>query len=248
MAGFFVLAAVFIRVELRTESPMIQLRLFQDPLLSVSVVSGFLVFAGLSATFFLLPFYLEGVLGFEIGRVGLLLAAGPLVLGVVAPISGTLSDRWGIRSLTLSGLFILTAVFLGFQFLSTETTWWQYVLIAVPLGAGVGIFQSPNNSAIMGSIPREYSGVGGGLLNLTRLLGQITGIAVLGSVWASRVLASSSDPVPGNNASAASATAQVEALHFTFAIAGALIGTAAVIGLWALRKERMAIAEPVPAI
>ncbi len=238
LAGFLLLAAIFVRVELATESPMIQLRLFRNPLLSVSVVSGFLVFAALSATFFLLPFYLEGVLGFEIGQVGLLLGAGPLVLGIVAPISGTLSDKWGIRSLTLSGLFILTAVFLAFQFVSTETTWWQYILIAVPLGAGVGIFQSPNNSAIMGSIPREYSGVGGGLLNLTRLLGQITGIAVLGSVWASRVLALSTDPVPGNNAASASGTVQVDGLQFTFAIAAALIGSAAVIGLWALRKER----------
>ena len=247
LAAFIVLAFIFVRVELSTESPMIQLRLFRNPLLSVSVASGFLVFAALSATFFLLPFYLEGVLGFEIGQVGLLLGAGPLVLGVVAPISGTLSDRWGIRSLTLGGLFILTAVYLAIQVLSTETTWWEYVLIAVPLGAGVGIFQSPNNSAIMGSIPREYSGVGGGLLNLTRLLGQITGIAVLGSVWASRVLAVSTAPVPGNNASAAAGTAQVEGLHFTFAIAAALIGSAGLIGLWALRRERAATTEAVPA-
>ncbi|HEY5652525.1 MAG TPA: MFS transporter [Acidimicrobiia bacterium] len=245
-AAFAGLSAIFVKVELSTESPMIQLRLFRNPLLSVSVVSGFLVFAALSATFFLLPFYLERVLGFEIGQVGLLLGAGPLVLGIVAPISGTLSDRWGVRSLTLGGLFILTAVYLAIQLLSTETTWWQYVLIAVPLGAGVGIFQSPNNSAIMGSIPREYSGVGGGLLNLTRLLGQITGIAVLGSVWASRVLAVSTDPVPGNNASAASGSAQVEGLHFTFGIAAMLIGAAALIGLWALRKEHSTVAGAVP--
>jgi EmrB/QacA subfamily drug resistance transporter len=247
LTAFFVLAAVFVRVELATQSPMIQLRLFRDPLLSVSVVSGFLVFAALSATFFLMPFYLEGVLGFDIGQVGILLGAGPLVLGIMAPISGTLSDKWGVRSLTLGGLFILSAVYLAFQLLSTETTWWQYVLIAVPLGAGVGIFQSPNNSAIMGSIPREYSGVGGGLLNLTRLLGQITGIAVLGSVWASRVLASSNEPVPGNNASAARDTIQVEALHFTFAIAATLIGAAAVIGLLALRKERQSVTRPAQA-
>ena len=84
-AAFTVLAAVFVRVELSTKSPMLQLRLFRNPLLSVSVVSGFLVFAALSATFFLLPFYLEGVLGFEVGQVGLLLGAGPLVLGVVVP-------------------------------------------------------------------------------------------------------------------------------------------------------------------
>lgn len=237
LAFFLVVSAVFVRVELRTRSPMIQLRLFQNPLLSVSVVSGFLVFAALSATFFLLPFYLEGVLGFGVGQVGLLLGVAPLVLGVVAPISGTLSDRIGVRSLTLSGLFILAASYLAFQFLSTETVWWQYTLIAIPLGAGIGIFQSPNNSAIMGSIPREYSGVGGGLLNLTRLLGQITGVAVLGSVWASRVLAVAGDQVPGNDASQAAPGLQVSALHFTFGVAAALIASAGLIGLWALRKE-----------
>jgi EmrB/QacA subfamily drug resistance transporter len=231
-------ASVFVGVELRTRSPMIQLRLFQNPLLSVSVVSGFLVFAAVSATFFLLPFYLEGVLGYGVGQVGLLLGVGPLALGAVAPISGTLSDRIGVRSLTLGGLFVLTASYLAFQFLSTETRWWQYVLIAIPLGAGIGVFQSPNNSAIMGSIPREYSGVGGGLLNLTRLLGQITGVAVLGSIWASRVLALSSEPVPGNDASVAAPVVQVSSLHFTFAVAAALIGSAGLIGLWALRKER----------
>lgn len=238
-ALFMVLSAVFVRIELRTKSPMIELRMFQNPLLSVSVASGFLVFAALSATFFLFPFYLEGVLGFGVGQVGLLLGVGPLVLGVVAPISGTLSDRIGVRSLTLSGLFILTATFLAFQLLSVETAWWHYVLIAIPLGAGIGIFQSPNNSAIMGSIPREYSGVGGGLLNLTRLLGQITGVAVLGSVWASRALAMSEEPVPGNNASLALPELQVEALHFTFGVAALLIGMAGLIGLWALRKERV---------
>lgn len=237
--GFSAVAvAVFVRLEWRMTSPMIQLRLFRNPLLSVSVVSGFLVFAALSATFFLLPFYLEGVLGFGVGRVGILLGVAPLVLGIVAPISGTLSDRMGVRSLTLGGLAILTVSYVSFQLLSTDTTWWQYALLAVPLGAGIGIFQSPNNSAIMGSIPREYSGVGGGLLNLTRLLGQITGIAVLGSVWAGRVLAMSADPVPGNDASAASPVLQVGALRLTFAIAAALIGSAGLIGIWALRRER----------
>lgn len=252
-AAFLVLSGLFVRVELNTKSPMIQLRLFRDPLLSVSVVSGFLVFAALSSTFFLLPFYLEGVLDFSIGQVGLLLGAGPLVLGIVAPVSGTMSDRLGIRSLTIAGLLILAAVYLGFQLLSTDTAWWQYVLLAVPLGAGVGIFQSPNNSAIMGAIPREYSGVGGGLLNLTRLLGQITGVAVLGSLWASRAISLSTTPVPGGNASAAAESAQVESLHMVFGIAAALIASAAVIGFWALRNDRAVerarrAHDPVPVI
>ncbi len=226
----------FVKVELAVDSPMLELRLFRSPLLAVSVLSGFLVFAALAATFFLLPFYLEDVLGYEVGQVGLLLSAAPLVLGIIAPVSGTLSDRLGVRPLTLAGLFLLTGVYLAFQTLGTTTQWWQYVLVAIPLGAGLGIFQSPNNSAIMGSIPREYSGVGGGLLNLTRLLGQITGIAVLGSLWAGRVISLAGNDLIGSDAANAPAGLQVEALHFTFAIAAGLIGLAGVIGLWAPRR------------
>jgi MFS family permease len=106
---------------------------------------------------------------------------------MVAPIAGTLSDRLGIRRITMIGLVILGLSYGAFYTLSTDTTFLQYVLIAIPIGVGFGMFQSPNNSAIMGSVAREHSGVAGGLLTLTRLLGQVTGIAVLGSFWAARV-------------------------------------------------------------
>jgi MFS family permease len=138
---------------------------------------------------FLLPFYLEGVLGFDIRTVGLLLGAAPLAIGVVAPLAGSLSDRIGIRKLTLAGLLLTTVSFLGFQTLSESTEWWHFVLVIVPLGIGMGVFQSPNNSAIMGAMPPEYAGLGGGILSITRLLGQVTGVAVLGSLWSSRVAA-----------------------------------------------------------
>ncbi|HEX6286264.1 MAG TPA: DHA2 family efflux MFS transporter permease subunit, partial [Acidimicrobiia bacterium] len=99
-------AAAFVVVELRIESPMLQLRLVRNPMLSVSVTTGFLMFSCVSATFFLLPFYLEGVLGFEVGQVGLLLGVAPLMMGLVSPISGSLSDRFGVRRLTLLGLVL----------------------------------------------------------------------------------------------------------------------------------------------
>lgn len=232
----------FVRFEIGKTSPMIELRLFRDPLLSVSVVSGFLVFAAISATFFLLPFYLEGVLGFSIRQVGLLLGVAPLVLGVFAPIAGTLSDKLGVRRITLQGLAILTVVYAMFQFLGTDTTWWQFALLAAPLGAGIGIFQSPNNSAMMGSIPPQFLGVGGGLLNLTRILGQITGVAVLGSIWASRVITLAGDSVTDGSAASASPALQVQGLHFTFTIAAALLALALVIGIWALRQKDQVVA------
>lgn len=237
--GISALAAVsFVLVELRVESPMLQLRLFKSPMLSVSVISGFLAFSCLAGTFFLLPFYLEGVLGFEVGRVGLLLGAAPLMMGIFSPISGTLSDRLGIRRLTLLGLMMIAGAYLGFTTFDVDTTAAHYLLLAVPLGIGIGLFNSPNNSAIMGSVPPEYMGIGGGLLTITRLLGQITGVAVLGSIWAASVSSAAGGTLPEAGAAAADRVAQVSGLHTTFMVAGGIMVVALVVGSWGMTRER----------
>lgn len=244
--GAFALSAVtaiaFVYVELRVDSPMVELRLFRNPMLTVSVVTGFMVFAGLSATFFLMPFYLEGVLGFDVRTVGLLLGAAPLMVGIISPLSGTLSDRIGIRRLTMLGLLIMTATYFGFLTLSTDTSIPHYLALVIPLGIGIAVFQSPNNSAIMGAVPREYIGLGGGLLAITRLLGQISGIAVLGSIWAAATAAGSGGVLPDGGASAASPAAQVDGLGVAYAIAAGVMVVAVAIGGWGLRRERQSAA------
>ncbi len=236
----------FVVVELRVESPMLQLRLFRSPMLTVSVVSGFLAFSCLSATFFLLPFYLEGVLDFDVGAVGLLMGAAPLMMGLVSPIAGTLSDRLGVRRLTLIGLMIIAVVYYGFTTIGIDTTATHYLMLAIPLGIGLGLFQSPNNSAIMGSVPPEYMGIGGSLLTITRLLGQITGIAVLGSVWAASVAAAAGGSLPPEGVSAADASAQVSGLHTTFVVAGVIITAAVLVAAWGFRRERQDLRHPQP--
>jgi MFS family permease len=241
VAGFavaVVAAIAFVVVEMRSPSPMLQLRLFRNPVLSVSVVSGYLAFVCLSATFFLMPFYLEGVLGYGVGFVGLLLGASPLAMGIVSPFSGSLSDRVGIRRLTLVGLLLIAGAYLVLLRFTTETTPLLYLLHAIPLGIGVGLFQSPNNSAIMGSVPPEYTGVGGGLLTITRLFGSISGVAVLGSIWAASVASASGGSLPDGGASAAAPAAQVAGLHTTFTVAAAVMAVALVIGVWGFRNER----------
>ena len=242
MLGLFALSAAtaagFVYVELRTDSPMLELRLFRNPMLTVSVVAGLLAFVCLSATFFLLPFFLDGMMGFDLRTVGLLLGAAPLMMGIVSPLSGSLSDRIGIRPLTLAGLAIMAAVYFGFLTLDTDMTIPHYLALAIPLGIGIAIFQSPNNSAIMGSVPREYMGIGGGLLTITRLLGQISGIAVLGSIWAANVAAASGGILPEGGASAASIAAQMDGLHTTFLIAALIMTAGVVVGIWGLRHER----------
>jgi len=236
--GLFVVTAVagvaFVRVELAAPSPMIQLRMFRSPLLSVSVVTGYLLFVVLSGTFFLLPFFLEEVQGRPIGQVGLMLGAAPLVLGLISPLAGTWSDKIGVRPLTIAGMIVSAVAYAAFLTLGVDTSVAHFVLLALPLGLGAGLFQSPNNSAIMGSVPAEYAGVGGGLLTLTRLFGQITGIAVLGSLWATRVAAA------GGPADAADAlpAQQMRGLHDVIIVMTGLVAAAALLAVLALRRTR----------
>jgi EmrB/QacA subfamily drug resistance transporter len=234
-----VLVAAFLGVERRSPTPMLPLRMFRNPLLSVSVSTGFLAFSALSATFFLLPFYLEGVLGFDLPKTGLALSTAPLVIGVVAPLAGALSDRMGVRRLTLAGLTIMGLAYLGFQTFDTDTSFLGFALVAIPIGLGIGTFQSPNNSAIMGSVSREYAGVAGGMLTLTRLLGQIAGVAAIASLWATRVRALAGPDFSGDAVGAPHAD-QVRALHETALVMAGIIAVAMLIGWYGLRQERAA--------
>lgn len=234
-----VLAGVaFAMVQLRVESPMLDLRMFRSSMLTVSVVSGFLFFVCLASTFLLMPFFLQGVLGHPIGFVGVLLGATPLMMGIISPFSGTLSDRVGIRRLTVLGLAIVMISFSVLLTFTTETTVARYLLHAIPLGIGLGLFQSPNNSAIMGSVPPEYMGIGGGLLTMNRLLGVTTGVALLGSLWAASVASASGGVLPEGGASAASPTAQVAGLHTTYRVALVILAVSLAVNIWGLRKER----------
>jgi MFS family permease len=184
-----------------------------------------------------MPFYLENVRGFDTRQVGLLLVAVPIGLGVMSPISGALSDRLGTRLISVIGLAILLAGYYALSTLDGSTNVPGFLLRFAPIGVGMGIFQSPNNSAIMGSAPRERLGIVSGLLAITRTIGQTTGIAVLGAMWASRVFAYAGNPLPGG-ATAAPAALQVSALRDTYLGIFALIAFGLVLGIWALVEEQ----------
>jgi MFS family permease len=230
--GAVVLTVAFVRVERRHPHPMIDLRLFSNPLLTASVVTGYVTFVTVSAVFLLMPFYLENVLGLPIQQTGLVMAASPFALGIVAPMAGSLSDRWGVRGITLFGLVILTIAYFRLTGLSTDLSVPAYLTMAIPIGIGMGVFQSPNNLAIMSSVPPHYLGIGSGLLNITRLLGQITGAAALGTLWASRVRVHAAGGFPSGGPTAAPPAAQVAGLTDTFLVAGLLLLAATFLGVW----------------
>ncbi len=177
------------------------------------------------------------VLAYMVTIVTLMLATVPVAVAAVAPRAGALSDRFGTRPLTALGLGILVVGYAAASTLGLGTSALGYVLRFLPVGIGIGCFQSPNNSAIMGAVPRERLGVASGLLSLTRTLGQTVGIAVIGALWSTRVFAYTDDATLPD-ASAAPASVQVAALNQTLRVTVGLVVIALGLSLWALRQER----------
>jgi EmrB/QacA subfamily drug resistance transporter len=231
---FVIGLVVFIAIERSVDQPMLDLALFQDRLLTINLTNGFLVFVAIAGLLILLPFYLQDVLGYDVRTMGQLLAIIPIGLGITAPISGSWSDRIGPRPVLVIGLIVTAGGFFALTRLGTDTTTAQYLLLALPIGVGIGIFQSPNNSAVMGSVPHNRLGVTSGMLSITRMTGQITGIAVVGSLWAGRVAARSGFTDPTD----ASAADQVGGFVDTAWVVMALVIVALVLALWSLRRER----------
>jgi MFS family permease len=212
---------------------MVDLRLFRDSLFSVSLLTGFMVFVVI-AGMFILPFYLERVKGYDTQETGLLLTVFPVALGLLAPVAGVLSDRYGPRGISLIGLAIFGGACLSMAALKESTSVWQYTLYLLPVGIGAGIFQSPNNSAIMGAAPREQLGVVSGLLSLSRTFGQVTGLPLIGAIYASRVL-SVSHVSPGTSMDAGEAPpwAIVQGLHTAFIASAVLIAVGVLLAGYA---------------
>ncbi|MHB8415482.1 MAG: MFS transporter [Acidiferrobacteraceae bacterium] len=187
--AYFALAAVlltaFIVTEMKVRHPMIDLSLFKRYAFSAGNLTGMLSYYVLFAVLFLMPFYLEQVAGYTPALTGTILTPIPLAMAIVAPFAGHLSDRIGSRIMTTSGMVICAVATLLLVFLGGAPDMMVLILELVVLGVGMGLFTPPNNSAIMGSAPKERLGVAGGILNMMRALGLIFGVDISGVVFTS---------------------------------------------------------------
>jgi EmrB/QacA subfamily drug resistance transporter len=225
----------FVVIERSVPQPMLDLALFQNRLLTINLLTGWMTFFAIAGLFILAPFYLENVLGASPRQVGLLIAPAPLLLGISAPISGSVSDRIGPRRVLVFGLAILVGAYLAMQLLRADSPMWMIMLVMAPAGLGMGIFQSPNNSAVMGSASAERLGVTSAMLTTTRNTGQLTGIAVLGAVWALRVSYHHGATI---DAQTAPAVSQAAALRDVGMVNTVIVAIALALSLWSLAEER----------
>ena len=238
---FIVSLGCFVWIESHSPQPMIDFGLFKSWRFTVNLVTGFLTFICIAGTLLLMPFFLQNTLQLDPQKAGLLLSVVPLSMGIAAPVSGGLSDRFGPRPLTLLGLIMLLTGYLSVSTLTASISPLGYVLRFIPVGLGMGFFQSPNNSEIMGSVPRHRLGVASGLLALTRTIGQTSGIAVMGAYWAGRV-STLLGPAFSGDTTSAPAEIQVAALQQTVLVNAGIIGLALALSMWGIWREQKAAA------
>jgi DHA2 family multidrug resistance protein-like MFS transporter len=179
-----VAGVILVRRQLSRREPLLPIDLLRIPLFRLSIMTSVFSFAAQMLAFVSLPFFVQDTLGRSEVMTGLLMTPWPLLVMMAAPISGRLSDRYPAGLLGGIGLAVY-AIGLGLTALlsshaSDASLCWRLAIC----GAGFGMFQSPNNRAILGSAPRSRSGGANGMLGMARLTGQTLGATLAALVFA----------------------------------------------------------------
>ena len=164
----------FVRHELRTPHPVIDVRLFRLPRFAAANAAHVLMNLGAFMIYLLTPYYLVHVMGAETATAGLFLAVSPLGMIVASPVAGHLLRWTGSFRLGLAGLALLGAALAAIAALPVEAGAAALVAALFAHGCGVGLFQVASIDFVMGSIPRSRQGVAGSLNMVTRTIGVVT--------------------------------------------------------------------------
>jgi len=185
VAALFVLVALitaYIRWELRIPHPMLQLRLFQLSGFRLAVAARLLGFMGTTVPQFLVPIYLISLRGMGTAAAGGVLFLRSAGMGISAQFSGRMSDRIGTRPFGIAGFVLLVVTVIATMLFTATTPMWIVATVLFVSGFSHGLWNVPNNSTIIGSVPVSSYGVIGAFTNLTRNVASVLGQAVASTV------------------------------------------------------------------
>lgn len=185
LAAAILLLGTFLAIERRSRSPMLDLSLFRARIFTAAATSALMNYICMYAVTFLMPFYLIQFRGFSPAQAGLLLSSQALAMAVVAPLSGSLSDRIGSRLPSTLGMVIVTVGMAWLSTLGAAAGTAETVARLMLIGLGTGLFVSPNSSALMGAVSRQRQGIAAAVLASARNVGMVLGVALAGAVFAS---------------------------------------------------------------
>jgi len=191
IVGSFMVAAValvvFVQLERHRRAPMLDLTLFRNRTYVGANLAMLLVALAMFGVFFFVSLYMQNVLGYSAVQAGAAFLPMTVLIIVIAPLSGRLSDRWGSRWLMAGGMVLLAIQLTYFSQLPTDATFWRLLPALVIGGFGMSMTMTPSSAAAMRAVPVEKAGVGSAVLNACRQVGGSTGIALMGAIMASQL-------------------------------------------------------------
>jgi len=180
--GSALLLAGFLWWESHAPEPMLDLTLFRNVAFSAGNAATTALLFGMVGGFFLVPLYLQDGLGFSALLTGLSLAPIALVLMVIGPFVGSLSDRYPPRWFMAPGMLIVSGALLWISTITAADTPMTLLPRFLLLGAGAGLAISPVTNAVMGTVPVQFAGSASGTVATAQRVGAVLGVAVLGAV------------------------------------------------------------------
>jgi len=177
-AAGLVLLGLFVLWERSCKSPLLDLTLLRQRVLTASILAAFFQSLAGFAVLFLVIMYLQGPRGLTPWNASILLIPGYVLGGMVAPVAGRLSDRLGARVVASAGLLFMCAGFVTYSTLSLTSSLYVVVLGSVLNGAGSSCFFPANNSAVMANAPRRAFGIASGLLRTLSNIGMVSSFAI----------------------------------------------------------------------
>jgi MFS family permease len=161
------------------------MKLFRhNPVFAFSNMAALINYMATFAVTFLLSLYLQDIRGFSAEYAGIILVSQPIVMAIVSPIAGRLSDRTEPRIVSSAGM-VITAAALAMLTLLTEETSLDFIIVTLLLmGLGFGLFSSPNTNAVMSSVDRRFFGVASATIGTMRLVGQAFSLGITMLIFA----------------------------------------------------------------
>ncbi|NJP45768.1 MFS transporter [Actinacidiphila epipremni] len=221
-AAAAVLLVVFLVVESAGREPMLDLSLLRKPTFSGGLIAAFCMSASIFAMFLYLTLYLQDVLGYSAFGTGLRLLTASAAIFVVAAVSGRLSSRVPVRLLIGPGGIVIGLGLLWMRGLDAGSSWTHLVPGLLLAGVGIGLINPPLASTAVGVVPARRAGMASGISSTSRQVGVATGIALLGSLFATRVqsvVAEQLGRIPGLGARAPQIASSLTDGEFSAALA-----------------------------
>ncbi len=184
----FVVAALsilaFVQLERRQKDPLLDLSLFQSGTYVGANVAMLLVALSMFGVFFFLSLYMQNILGYSAVQAGAAFLPMTILIILVAPIAGKLSDRFGSRWLMAGGMVLLGIQLAYFSQVGSAASYWTLLPPMLVGGLGMSLTMTPTVAAAVRAVPVEKSGVGSAVLNAMRQVGGSIGIAMMGAIVA----------------------------------------------------------------